>query len=493
MSMKRVAALSAFILTLTLSTAQAQALRDVDGPVNFPPSSYKGKQFVDNNGCAFVRAGIDGRVNWIPRVSRSRKLLCGLKPTFSGAEANVASAQSANAPVQITNNEAPVADAPAPRVAAAKPATAPKPQPAPKPVVAKPAPRVAPAPQPRVVIDATPTTRPAPQRVQQARIQPRVQPAPQPVQRVVQQRVQPVQRTVVTAPAPRQEQRVTRNTTCANFTGISAQYAGSGPGVRCGSQAQSVTGAVQVQRQPVTVVRNGQKTVVQQRVVQQPAAVQRVQPQQPTGQRIITRESRTGQINAAGSTRVVPRHVYNEQQRTTVTNKVPKGYRKAWDDDRLNPKRAQMTVEGIRQSDLIWTRTIPRRLFIKDTGRVVNNLFPELRYPYTSMADQNAAMGLTTSSRSKPAAAAAPRKQASAKKATATGGRYVQVGMFANEANAQRAAQRIATAGLPARFGTLNKGGKSYRLVMAGPFAPGQINAAVATARRAGFSDAYAR
>ena len=88
MSCKRVAALCAFFLTLTLSTAQAQALRDVDGPVNFPPSSYKGKQFVDNNGCAFVRAGIDGRVNWIPRVTRSRKLLCGLKPTLARSTPN---------------------------------------------------------------------------------------------------------------------------------------------------------------------------------------------------------------------------------------------------------------------------------------------------------------------------------------------------------------------------------------------------------------------
>ena len=451
MSCKRVAALCAFFLTLTLSTAQAQALRDVDGPVNFPPSSYKGKQFVDNNGCAFVRAGIDGRVNWIPRVSRSRKLLCGLKPTFSGAEANLAQAQSANAPVQITNNEAPAAaahaPAPAPRVAAAKPAAAPKP--APKPVVAKPAP----------------------------------------------QRVQPVQRTIAPAPAPkpapRQVQRVTRATTCANFTGISAQYAGSGPGVRCGSQTQPVTGAVQVQRQPVTVMRNGQKKTVQQRVVQQPTAAPKISGT-PTGQRIITRNSQTGQISAAGNTRVVPRHVYNEQQRSAVTNKVPKGYRKAWDDDRLNPKRAQMTVEGIRQSDLIWTRTIPRKLYVKGTGRVVNNLFPELRYPYTSMNDQNAAMGLTTSSRSQSATAATPRKQGGTAK-SGTDGRYVQVGMFASEANAQRAAQRISAAGLPARFGTLTKGGKSYRLVMAGPFGAGQISAAVATARRAGFSDAYAR
>jgi hypothetical protein len=238
-------------------------------------------------------------------------------------------------------------------------------------------------------------------------------------------------------------------------------------------------------------MRNGQKKTVQQRVAQQPSSAPEISGT-PTGQRIITRNSQTGQINAAGNTRVVPRHVYNEQQRSAVTNKVPKGYRKAWDDDRLNPKRAQMTVEGIRQSDLIWTRTIPRKLYVKGTGRVVNNLFPELRYPYTSMNDQNAAMGLTTSSRSKPVAAATPRKQGGTAKG-GTDGRYVQVGMFSSEANAQRAAQRISAAGLPARFGTLKKGGKSYRLVMAGPFAAGQINAAVATARRAGFSDAYAR
>jgi hypothetical protein len=238
-------------------------------------------------------------------------------------------------------------------------------------------------------------------------------------------------------------------------------------------------------------MRNGQKKTVQQRVVQQPTAAPKISGKE-TGQRIIMRNSQTGQINAAGSTRVVPRHVYNQQQRSAVTNKVPKGFRKAWDDDRLNPKRAQMTVEGIRQSDLIWTRTIPRKLYVKGTGRVVNNLFPELRYPYTSMNDQNAAMGLTTSSRSKSAAAATPRKQGGTAK-SGTDGRYVQVGMFASEANAQRAAQRISAAGLPARFGTLTKGGKSYRLVMAGPFGAGQINAAVATARRAGFSDAYAR
>ncbi|WP_438991654.1 SPOR domain-containing protein [Lentibacter sp.] len=462
MSMNRFIAPGAFFLSLfflslslstaPLSTAQAQALRDVDGPVNYPPASYKGKQFVDNDGCAFVRAGIDGRVNWIPRVSRSRKLLCGLKPTFSGAEANIASAQTAEAPVQITNNEAPAAVAPAPAPVAA-----------PKPVAAKakpvaPAPRVAKAAQPRV-IDATPTTRPAPQRVQQARLfQPAQKPAPKPVMPV-----QPVAQKAKVAPlapaaAAQSAQRKTRTTSCPNFTGISAKYAGSGKNVRCGPQSQSPLGRAQAKQQPAA---------------------------QTSGQ--------TAQIKNTGQARVMPRHANTEQTRSTVGTKIPKGYRKAWDDDRLNPNRGQMTVEGIRQSDLIWTRTIPRRLYIKDTGRVVNTLFPDLRYPYTSMADQNAAMGLTASSRSKPAKAAAPRTQAAAATPKATGNRYVQVGMFANENNAKRAAQQITAAGLPARFGTLKKGGKSYRLVMAGPFPSNQLKAAVATARRAGFSDAYAR
>ncbi|WP_273499642.1 hypothetical protein [Lentibacter algarum] len=68
-----------------------------------------------------------------------------------------------------------------------------------------------------------------------------------------------------------------------------------------------MTGAVQVQRQPVTVMRNGQKKTVQQRVAQQPSSAPEISGT-PTSQRIITRNSQTGQINAAGNTRVVPRH-----------------------------------------------------------------------------------------------------------------------------------------------------------------------------------------
>ena len=37
------------------------------------------------------------------------------------------------------------------------------------------------------------------------------------------------------------------------------------------------------------------------------------------------------------------------------------------------------------------------------------------------------------------------------------------------------------------------QGGKTYRIVLAGPFAPEQLGAALNKARRAGFSDAFVR
>lgn len=59
--------------------------------------------------------------------------------------------------------------------------------------------------------------------------------------------------------------------------------------------------------------------------------------------------------------RVVPRHVY-ENRRNTTNVAVPKGYRKVWKDDRLNPRRAEQTLGGHAKSNAIWSRTVPRRL-----------------------------------------------------------------------------------------------------------------------------------
>jgi len=53
------------------------------GPVNLPPAGFEGRQFVDNNGCIFVRAGNGDGVNWVPRVTRQRQVICGHTPSFA--------------------------------------------------------------------------------------------------------------------------------------------------------------------------------------------------------------------------------------------------------------------------------------------------------------------------------------------------------------------------------------------------------------------------
>ena len=44
-------------------------------PAEFPPASFDGNQFVDSDGCAFIRAGVGGAVTWVPRVDRRRNQL----------------------------------------------------------------------------------------------------------------------------------------------------------------------------------------------------------------------------------------------------------------------------------------------------------------------------------------------------------------------------------------------------------------------------------
>lgn len=72
--------------------------------------------------------------------------------------------------------------------------------------------------------------------------------------------------------------------------------------------------------------------------------------------------------------------------------------------------------------------------------------------------------------------------------------RYVQVGVFADPANAQAAKQRIWALDLPVSVAQGRRGGRPLQAVLIGPLdTPAALRAALAQARGAGFADAYLR
>jgi len=217
-----------------------------------------------------------------------------------------------------------------------------------------------------------------------------------------------------------------------------------------------------------------------------------------------------------GQTRIVPRQVY-EGRFNTGFQPVPNGYRRVWDDDRLNTRRAEQTVQGYQRTRLVWTNTVPRRLIDRATGRDVTATTP-LVYPYTDTVTQNAQLGSVTlvqrngqvvkrvqrnstvtaqaavvptiSSRSAPKAPAAAPRSAS----TLQGTGRVQAAMYRDDAGARAAAQRVARLGLPVTLGTVQRSGEVLKVVMVGPFQTGDAQVgALRRVRSAGFANARLR
>ena len=194
------------------------------------------------------------------------------------------------------------------------------------------------------------------------------------------------------APAPAQTTGKTARvmpgaqvTTCPNVTGISRYYAGVSTDrypVRCGPQSEPYVTVVR--REKVMVMRNGKPVTVEKRVI-------RRKPAPGTRRVVILQRSDRPQVAVTGKTRIVPRHVWEQQQAAKIEAPTPKGYRPAWTDDRLNEKRAHQTLDGYYASGLAWTNTVPRKLYVRSSGLVVTHKYPGLIYPYHTYEEMRAA------------------------------------------------------------------------------------------------------
>ncbi len=468
MKITRVIALAVLAASCGLGYAQAKSLKNADEPAEFPPSSFTDRQYVDSKGCVFIRAGIDGNVTWVPRVSRGRQTVCGFQPSLANAGRTPAPVtKPAKAKAKPTKA---VAAAPAPKPAPRVVRTAPQ-----QPVRTAPV-RTVPAPAP---VAAAPRTA-APVRVVPAA------PAPKPA--------------VTTAPAP--QRRVAQAPSgCTGRSANSQRYMGSTYAVRCGPQTEG----------HVTYSNNASAP---RRVVPAPVYTQAPTYTAPTYQPAGKTHAAAPGTGHTPATRVAPKHVYENQVASYQgLDGTPEGYKRVWTDGRLNPHRAHQTFAGKAQMDLVWSKTVPRHLFVRDTGQVVTQAYPGLMYPYTSYEQQKRANVSPAYARSKTrgygvaSTATAPAQGtqtaivstrsstvAHSQSAAIASHRFVQAGVFSTRAQAQQAAQRIARSGLPARLGTMRRNGQTYSLALAGPFSSqAQLNSALSQVRGAGFGNATLR
>lgn len=476
--------IAASIATSANTWVNAQTLRTAGPPAEYPPETFKGKQYVVSRGCIYIRAGADGYTTWVPRVTRDRKVVCGYKPSLSASE-RVAAAPPQQRPGEEQITIAPPAAAPATaqpdtapstRTAAVAPAapkqplagiiggSGPSPSPGPKPTVYQnPAPpkakSKAPALAPKPAVQAVPAPTPR---------TPSAGPAPTVIAGPSIASQKPVAPPTVQTAAARPKTTVR----CSNASDFSKQYINDGSRypVRCGPQAK---------------------------------------PPYPAG----AYQYLTNGGAVTSDTRVVPRHVYDSRQNTQNVT-VPKGYATVWKDDRLNPHRAERTLApyqprqgvsmpkgyrlawsddrlntqrggsaaGDSQTGQIWSATLPRRLNKVPTDRRVvknpnpqNPGLPRARTPTRSETKQ------ATAATRQPA-----RVQPAGKR------RYIRVATFNTDAEARASAQALVRkTGLTVRLGTLTRKGKTYRVVMAGPYTTDAgASSAMSKVRGAGYSGA---
>lgn len=432
----------AAVLSIVLGTG---ALAQSSGvPAEFPPADFDGNQFVDSEGCAFVRAGMSGNVSWVPRVDRTRRQLCNFQPTFAAAP------PAAPEPVTAPEAEAVMAEAapePAPEVETE----------APMETVASLAAPVAPAPAP--VVAAAPVT---PRIVRQPtpRVVPILAPTPEPAP--------------VAAPP-----QMTRAEACAGKFGVQAGYisARTGEAIDCGPEPQPVVVAAPVvpqapQPRQLTLAQACAEMAENNKTLMNAATGEPVAcPAAPVVIAAAPVASETcvavphmntpagmpvrcgpqaarpytlanGTTAMAVSTSSVP--ASNPRVATATPATPPAGYVTAWNDGRLNPNRglprASAETQVVPSAARVSTRT-------------------------TAPADVRTP-------------------------AEATAHRYVQVGSFGEPGNVTRLVARLSGMGMP--VATAQSG--ALQIVAAGPFGnAADLQRALQAVRGLGFGDAFTR
>ncbi|SMP25394.1 SPOR domain-containing protein [Shimia sagamensis] len=453
MKLTSVIAIGVIVSSLGIGAVTAQSISSNQLPAEFPPRDFKGKQFVDSRGCVYIRAGVDGATTWVPRVTRERKVICGFKPTFSKAQTTTNAAPKLDKNVVQIQPAAPEAGAPAVAVAPKATTKAPttttstrtaktttktttRTTTAPKQAKGAPLYTTPTAARPTTTTTKKTTTRTA---------APTTAAAPQVIQPA------PTTTTSTTSTVRRTTKQAPRAAGVVSpcREGVTTW---KGSPIRCGPQALS----------PVTPG-TGRSTA-------QP-------PKMRFDQNSSLRRPPVGTVVKVGEVapdvRVVPRHVYEANKDTHVVATVPEGYRRAFDDGRLNERRAEMTLAGQAQMAQIWTTSVPGKLVgISEDGEVV------ARAEATSVAPA------TVSTKSEPAT----------KSLRLAGTPYVQVGTYSDAASAKAAAKQVKRLGLPVRIGKFQRGGVTQRMVLAGPFAGADgANAALAKTQGAGFDGAFVR
>jgi hypothetical protein len=402
--MFKVFAVAGWVAIAAVSAASAQSMA---GPAENPPSSFRGSQYVDSRGCVFLRAGIGGRVSWVPRISRDRKALCGPSPAAAAREVAAATAAPvvAPAPRQVPRQvQREAVGAPMRTIASQLPRVA-------VPVVRAPAPQRA----------ATRVDIPLPTAVQRRNGCPASSP--------------------YGAPVTLTDGR--RSLLCSSNPNFNVQAALS---------------AVQAQRN-VPLARSAPT-----HTPQIAGGYDGYTPRRPA-------VGQAGRVPQAGyaprpADQVYAPSVANDgytprrgTARPAADFEIPKGYKKAWMDDRLNPNRGIGSRRGEAQQDQVWTRDVPAKLVVDA---------PKQRRVYATSGSN------------------APQR--------ARGGYYVQVGTFGEAANAARSAARLQGMGLPVAKSRITSKGRAMQIVMAGPFRDaGSAQAALSQARRSGFGDAFIR